>query len=50
MWYTLQSGIVYGPYGSVGFASHIQRDDLVYVAKTCSQLLHWAKQRILSLL
>ena len=38
MWYTLQSGIVYGPYGGVGF---IQQHDLRHVKDTCLELFRW---------
>ena len=37
-------GIVYGPYGSIGYAGNIQREDLVQVFKTCVGLFRWAKQ------
>lgn len=43
-------GIVYGPYGYIGFAGSIQREDLEQVAKTCVGLFRWAKRWIISLL
>jgi len=43
MWYTLQSGIVYGPYGGIGF---IQRQDLRDVAWALRGLFRWAKRRL----
>lgn len=47
MWYTLQSGIVYGPYGYVGFYGTLQRKDLEQIAKICVKLFHWAKSKFL---
>jgi len=46
---THQLGIIYGPYGSVGYVGTIQREDLKEVAKTCFGLFRWAKKVVLSL-
>lgn len=46
MVYTIsQFGIVYGPYGSVGF---VQRDDLRNVAFSFRALFRWAKKKWLA--
>lgn len=41
-----QFGIVYGPYGCIGYAGTLQREDLEQVVKTCAGLFRWAKQWI----
>jgi len=43
MWYTLQSGIVYGPYGGVGL---IQRQDLRDAKMALRGLFRWVKHRL----
>ena len=47
---THQLGIVFGPYGSIGYAGTIQREDLKEVAQTFSKLFRWAKKTIAALL
>ena len=47
---TNQFGLVYGPYGYVGYTGTIQREDLKEVAKTFFGLFRWAKKLVLSLL
>lgn len=42
MYHTDQLGIVYGPYGTVGF---VQRDDLRNVAFSFRALFRWAKKK-----
>jgi len=43
---THQLGIVFGPYGTVGYVGTIQKDDLKEVAKTFFQLFCWAKNLV----
>jgi hypothetical protein len=47
MWCTIPSGIVFGPYGSIGYVGTLQRKDLEQIAKTCVKLFHWAKRKLL---
>lgn len=47
---TTQLGLVYGPYGYVGYVGTIQREDLKEVAQTFFGLFRWAKKAIMSLL
>jgi|688.fasta_scaffold445428_4 hypothetical protein len=47
---TNQLGIVFGPYGSIGYAGTIQRKDLKKVAQTFSKLFRWAKNVLASFL
>ena len=43
-------GIVFGPYGGVGYVGTIQREDLKEVGKTFFGLFRWAKKIVASLL
>ena len=47
---THQLGIVFGPYGTVGYVGTLQREDLKEVAKTFSKLFRWAKRVLASVL
>ena len=47
---THQLGIVFGPYGSVGYVGTIQREDLKEIGKIFFGLFRWAKKVVLSLL
>jgi hypothetical protein len=47
---THQLGIVFGPYGSVGYVGTIQREDLKEISKIFFGLFRWAKKVVLSLL
>lgn len=46
---TTQMGIVYGPYGYVGYIGTIQREDLKEIAQTFFGLFRWAKKAIMAL-
>jgi hypothetical protein len=47
---THQLGIVFGPYGSIGYAGTLQREDLKEIAKIFSKLFRWAKHVLASIL
>jgi hypothetical protein len=47
---THQLGIVFGPYGTVGYVGTLQREDLKEVAKTFFGLFRWAKKIVTSFL
>ena len=47
---TTQLGIVYGPYGFVGYVGTIQREDLKEVAQTFFGLFRWARKVVASIL
>ncbi len=47
---TTHQGIVYGPYGYVGYIGVIQREDLKEVAKTFFGLFRWAKKIVVQFL
>ena len=47
---TTQLGIVYGPYGFVGYVGTIQREDLKEVAQTFFELFRWARKVVASIL
>jgi hypothetical protein len=47
---THQLGIVFGPYGSVGYVGTIQREDLKEISKSFFRLFRWAKKVVLSIL
>jgi len=47
---TTQQGLVYGPYGYVGFVGTIQREDLKEIAQIFFGLFRWAKTALASLL
>jgi hypothetical protein len=40
---THQLGIIFGPYGSIGYAGTIQREDLKEIAQIFFGLFRWAK-------
>ncbi len=46
---THQLGIVFGPYGSVGYVGAIQREDLKEIAQIFFELFRWTKKVIKSL-
>lgn len=46
---TTQQGIVYGPYGYIGYMGPVQREDLKEVAETFFGLFRWAKRVIMAL-
>jgi len=50
MYDTSHLGIIIGPYGGIGYAGKIQREDLEQVAKTCVGLFRWAKRLLCKLL
>ena len=43
---TTSFGIVYGPYGSIGYAGTIQREDLKEIAQIFFGLFRWAKKTV----
>jgi hypothetical protein len=45
-----QLGIVFGPYGSVGYVGTIQREDLKEIAQIFFGLFRWAKSVLASIL
>jgi hypothetical protein len=45
-----QLGLVYGPYGHVGYAGTIQREDLKEVAQSFFGLFRWAKRVLAAIL
>lgn len=47
---TTPFGIVYGPYGYVGYTGTIQREDLKQVAQTFFGLFRWARKVVTSIL
>lgn len=47
---THQLGIVFGPYGTIGYAGTIQREDLKEVAQTFFGLFRWARKVVASIL
>lgn len=46
---TTPFGIVYGPYGYVGYVGAVQREDLKEVTQTFFGLFRWAKKAIMAL-
>ena len=46
---THQLGIVYGPYGSIGYTGTIQREDLKEIAQIFFELFRWTKKVVASL-
>ncbi len=46
---THQLGLVYGPYGHVGYVEAIQRKDLKKVAQTFFGLFRWVRTALASL-
>jgi hypothetical protein len=46
---TTTLGIIYGPYGSIGYVGAIQREDLKEVAQTFFGLFRWPKRAIMAL-
>lgn len=49
-YHTHQLGIVFGPYGTIGYAGTIQREDLKQVAQTFFGLFRWARKVVASIL
>lgn len=47
---TNQLGIVFGPYGSIGYVGTIQREDLKQVVDTFFGLFRWAKKIVSQIL
>jgi hypothetical protein len=47
---THQLGIVFGPYGTIGYVGTLQREDLKEIAQIYSKLFRWAKKTLASLL
>jgi hypothetical protein len=46
---THQLGIVFGPYGTVGYVGTIQREDLKEIAQIFFGLFRWVKTKLASL-